>query len=445
MRCKPAEEPPSVWECVGKQSLKFEAEEFQPDAVSFGESHEEFYANHISDWVKQTITGGHNLAIIAYGLPNSGKTYCMMGTAGQSRIRPEARGVIVRCFDQLAGLFECGEMTRVTGSFCHVFEDGRIADLLDTKKRNLQVEERGGGGGGRGYGIIGCTEQVLTNSNDVVRLIEKAHLMRNATGSVQQQLQQHTLGRQLTAASTNSSPTIAKYKPHRSHAVFQYNIEHIRGGGEGGEGRGGGGEGECDDPGAVLVSNITIADLAGHSVPTEPDSCSTHDVGLKAMHDTLEKLSQGDVVDASRICKSTPLSRLLHQSMFGNSKCLVVSTLPMDSTVARLPLEISLSFKNAKNLPDPTILSLDSTTIGGILSEMDAAKKLVLEQCTGHSSSKELLSSVEVVDQSTVKIGEKIYDNLEEQTSALLEKYLGLKNSLLIHSKKEETKTVAQR
>ena len=420
VRSKPAEErTTTTWRIQDGKTLKYdESEEFQVDAISSGETHEEFYAKHVSKWIADA-SRGYNVTIIAYGLPNSGKTYSMMGTAGQSRLKPEARGVIVRCFEDLIQLFQGdNKATTITGSYCHVFDDSRVADLLDTKKRNLPVEEKTEPGSAV-YFIKGCTQQVLTTTNDVVRLIEKANLMRNATGAVQQRSE-----KKLTIKQSTTVGGIGSYRPHRSHAVFQYTIEHV--------------ENINDDNTNAIISSITIIDLAGHNIQayfSAESDCS--DVGLHALHSMLDKLSTSkteDYNEALLLCKSTSLTCLLCSSLFGKSKCVVISTLPMNSTdAAKHSLQLVLSFKNSRSHSTPPCLVLVAVTnIGRIIAEMRTAKISLTEKCTG---SKDASVSLEILNYSSIKIDNKVYDDLDQESLDLLQKYLDLKGSLLINKR----------
>ena len=399
VRCKPASEQ-EVWKVSENGcGLKLgSGEEFKVDMVSNGDSHTDFYNKHLSQWIADATINGYSLTILAYGLPKSGKTHCMMGTAGQSRTNPEARGVIARCLDQMAEILH-GEkkVTQVTGSFCHIFSDGRVTDLLDTKKRNLRVEEVEKDI----YHINGCTQQVLTKPEDVVRVIEKAHLLRNATGVVRQ-------------AQTEETNPLHRYKPHKSHAVFQYVLEHI--------------SNVEDENSKVLVSNVTLIDLAGHCILTHFAESICTDVGLSALHSTLEGISNGgDISKASEICRSTSLTRLLYPCLFGNSRCLVVSTLPLDSDIGNQTLKFSLNFKNCKNSPSCLCLPMASTKLGNIVAEINEIKVKLVMKLTG---SKDLLSW-EVENQSSVKINGKLFD-LEESSQELLLKIMDLRKSLLV-------------
>ncbi len=414
VRAKPVNEIDKVWKVFGKNALQIEEETFQVDNVSWDESHEQFYSNRVSSCIQEATTsnnGGHSLTVIAHGLPGSGKTYTMMGTAGESRLNPEARGTIVRCFAQLhQDLPANNKATKVTCSFCHVFEDGRVADLLDTKKRNLQVETDESRGA---YFIKGCTEQPLTAVNDVVRLIEKANLMRNAMGAIQNHI---------PAAPSVKPPAIIsnimnRYKPHRSHAVFQYKVERIGH--------------RHEDSSSAIVSYITLIDLAGNTIQSKSDSTTPDDVGLRALQDTLDKLSNGESDDALTVCRSTSLTRLLHSCLFGNAKCLVISTLSEDSADAKQSLQLAIKFRYARNKSTVLKVPRTLTDVGKIAAEMDRVQHLVADKCTGIDE----CSSFNVNDDTSVTINGTEYADIAESTSNLLQRYLDLEGSLLQNNK----------
>ena len=420
VRAKPANEIDKVWKVLGKDALQIDEETFQVDNVSLSESHEQFYSNNVSSYIQEATTttsenGGHNLTLIAHGLPGSGKTYTMMGTAGESRLNPEARGTIVRCFAQLhQDLPANNKATKVTGSFCHVFEDGRVADLLDTKKRNLQVETNELGGGT--YIIKGCTEQPLTGVNDVVRLLEKANLMRNAMGTIQN----HIPAAPLVKPPTITSNIMNRYKPHRSHAVFQYKVEQIGH--------------RHEDSNSAIISYITLIDLAGNAILSRSNSTRTpaDDVGIRALQDTLDKLSNRECDDALTVCRSTSLTRLLHSCLFGNAKCLVISTLSEDSVDTKQSLQLAIKFKNARNKSTAVLkVPLALTDIGKIATEMDRVQHLVADKCTGINE----CSSFNVNNDTSVTINGTEYTDIAESTSNLLQRYIDLEGSLLQNNK----------
>ena len=415
VRCKPCSQQ-EAWQ-IGNNAttLKLggeEEEQFEVDACSHGDSHAEFYSKYVSDWVTD-VSSGHNITILAYGLPASGKTHCIMGTAGQSRVNPEARGIIVRCLDHLSeSLHGSNKASRISSSFCHIFNDGRVADLLDTKKRSLQVIEVKQGV----YSIKDCTQQILSTQQDVVRLIEKAHLMRNATGVVRLPLGE----KQFTIKQPTANP-LQQYRPHSSHAVFQYAIEHINDTTR-----------DLQDNQAV-ASLITIIDLAGHDIFNYHSDSTCQDVGLNALHDTMNNLAYGNTQKASEICLSSSLTRLLYSSIFGNCRCLLISPMPMDSTnasVVKKSLQFSFSFKNCKNFSSPTQLSASVTALGKLLSELNELKIKIAHECNIDD-----VSSCEVVSDSSIMINGKVYDELNTSSIELLKKLVEIENSLLFNKK----------
>ena len=144
VRCKSCSSAAPAWEIEGRSlylakesSCSYSVSKVIPDTTT----HEDFFNDTIAEQVSEALEG-QSLTILSYGPPSCGKTYSSFGTAsaGQFHMKSEARGVATRCIDQLLKKMQEKEMTcRITGSFCHIFPDGRVADLLDISNKNLKV------------------------------------------------------------------------------------------------------------------------------------------------------------------------------------------------------------------------------------------------------------------------------------------------------------------
>ena len=306
-------------------------------------NHEMLFEESLSDLLPKLVQG-HSITILAYGLPCSGTSYTVFGSAGQSRVSREARGVIARCGDLiLSELTQHSQsVSRVTASFCHVFQDGRVADLLDTKKRSLSIVEQE-----NGYWIEGATEQSVTSLQEVVRVVERGMLMRNATGCVRQ-----TAGEKRFSIKQS-------HCAHTSHAVFQYATEHL----------------PSPSSEKVVTSTITIVDVAGQSVEAAHSNvtAATADSGITALIATLQQLENNNIPAATKYCVSSSLSKLLYASILGSSHMVVFYTLALDSGSAVLTHSCLKMMEQLRpctaNTIGPTLLHRLQTRLGQNIAE----------------------------------------------------------------------------
>ena len=148
--------------------------------------------------------------------------------------------------------------------------------------------------------VPGLTEQVVTSSQDVLRLVEKGYLMRNATGCLKE------LPKKLTLIS-HAQP-LQQYRPHCSHAVFTFKIEHLR-------------RGENE----VYTSQISLVDLSGQGIEQLHSDTSNHnfDSGIDVLHKVLATSSEKGFSAASSLHSKSSLTKLLKHSLGGKLSNIV--------------------------------------------------------------------------------------------------------------------------
>ena len=401
VRCRPsAEEKAWRLEGTGLQYTGGEADSqvFAFDRV-FGEasSHPEVYQS-----IEPLVAGalqGYNVGVVAYGLPGAGKSHTIFGTSGQSRRRQEAQGVIVRCAQQLFdGLQKAeegrGSACHVTTTFCQVFDDGRVADLFDTKKRNLGVTE---GTGDLLYSVPGLTKHVVTSTNDVVRLVEKGYLMRNATGCLRE-----TVDRK--QQNTPTAHPLQQYRQHNSHALFTFGIEHL---GSRGDDR-------------VTVSHLTVADLAGKSIEMLHSGLPCPDAGIETLNRVLTTLPLQGVPAASSLFVKSSLTKLLEPYFGGNCQTLIIANMEQSeaaATATRSCLQLLEGARKIKNYSRPTTVPLSESALGSCLAEVERLR-LELSRRLGDGSA---VTSWEATADSAVKINGALHEQLSSSCRDLLQ------------------------
>ena len=320
--------------------------------------HASFYRETTQDRVSQFLHGC-NVTVVAYGAANSGKTHTIIGTAGQTRLKPEARGVIVRAatqlFDHVYSPDSSDKIFYITASFFHVFDDGRVADLLDTQKRNVKINSE--------LSEDDCDEGTIFTADvsrhtvscveDVVSLVERGSLMRNASGCIRNKQQPSLLKKQL--------PLTQLYKEHVSHAFFCLNVEQKR-------------SQNSDD--VAIVSQLQIVDLAGHNIDKYHNGCC-EDAGINTLHELMS-------MDLTTVQVSSPsLCKLLAQSFGGNNLTVFICNVQLDNSDLTLKCLNTVQMMVNKIVNNAVIFKVPvgKCKISNFISEANVLKESVAKKC----------------------------------------------------------------
>lgn len=407
-RCRPCSDE-KVWELdQGLIRNSTSGESYKLDALlDDTATHQMLFDQCLSDLLPR-VAQGHSMTLLAYGLPCSGKSYTMFGTAGQSRVSQEARGVIARCGDLILSklIEEPQSVSRVTVSFCHVFQDGRVADLLDTKKRSLSIVEQE-----KGYWIEGATEQPVTSLQEIVRVVERGMLMRNATGCIRQ-----TAGEKRFSIKQQSTTQL--HRAHTSHAVFQYAIEHLP---------------SDSSLESVITSTVTIVDIAGQSVEAAHEMASA-DTGISALIETLQQLNNSNRTAASEYCLSSSLTKLLYASLLGaTSHMIVFCTLALDSDSAALTHSCLEMVQQMRLCTADTIsaslIPQQQTKLGQSIAEI----KRMREEVAGKNGIDGVVTSWQTISATAVRVNGKLFAaaQLSPESVEIIRKLKTLEDQLI--------------
>ena len=383
-------------------------------------SHAQFYETVIAPSVQRLLKGEtSNVAILTYGLPCTGKTHTVFGTSGQTRMKPEARGVIMRCGEQL--FRELGEATdttsRVTATFCHLFESevgrkSRIADLFDMKKRDLEITEDSGGGGTLQFSIPDLTEQSVTSSQDILGLVEKGYLMRNATGCVKDPVRKPAAMK----FSATSQP-LQQYRPHSSHAIFTLKCERLQ-----------------KDQNEVLVSQIIIADLAGKGIEQIHSENTCSDSGIKVLHGILSTLSAtassraAAPVDA--LYPQSCLTKLIKPSLGGNCDTILIGNVCLKECSVELTrkcLQLLSESRRIKNSAKVVKIPVDPSALGRHLQEGEKARAEITQKL----GIEMLAKRIEIIGDKGVKIDDSIYEDISSSLLNLAKQVISTESQLI--------------
>ena len=277
------------------------------------------YERAVSPLIASALERGHDAFVVFYGQPRTGKTHAVFGPSGQARVQKEAWGIAARIGQQVFDTVSNDRVCRVSATFCHVFEDGRVTDLFDSRRRRLDVvEDRSS----TTYSLPSLTEHAVCSPLDLARLTERANLMRNASGS----------RREKGSATARPPSGTQLYKPHCSHAIVSLLVERLKGVGGEGEGEGEGGEGNkegTEEEETVLRSQITVVDLAGYSIGLVQAGQPCPDSGIDTLHQIMTTLATHGIVAAAGLFPHSSLTKLLKPCLGGNSETLLVGTLSL--------------------------------------------------------------------------------------------------------------------
>lgn len=364
-------------------------------------SHAQFYEKTIAPSVKRLINRESScIAILTYGLPCTGKSHTVFGTSGQTRVKPDARGVITRCGEQLFSELSKSPNTssRVAASFLHVFEseDGknsRVADLFDMKKRDLEIIEESST---LQYSIPTLTEQSVNCPQDILSLVEKGYLMRNATGCVKDMIRKPAV-----KFGVAPSQPLKQYRPHSSNAVFTLTCERLQ-------------DGEDD----VTVSRIIVADLAGRAIEEIHSDRPCSDTGIKVLHDILKILAdKGSPETATALYRQSSLTKLLKPCLGSNCDTIVIGAVCLKGSAVNLTrrcLEMLSQARKINSVPPRVLkISLQQTALGRCLEEGERGRKEIAKKLGTDTA----VEKVEQIGDREVKIDGSLY---EDATASLL-------------------------
>uniref|UniRef100_A0A674KAE3 Kinesin-like protein n=1 Tax=Terrapene triunguis TaxID=2587831 RepID=A0A674KAE3_9SAUR len=330
VRCRPMNEREKALSCKAVVSLDSPrgqcfiqnpgATDEPPKQFTFDgayyESHntEQIY-NEIAYPLVEGVTEGYNGTIFAYGQTGSGKSFTMQGIVDP----PTQKGIIPRAFEHVFESVQCAENTKflVRVSYLEIYNED-IRDLLgaDTKQK-LELKEHPE----KGVYVKGLSLHTVHSVAQCERIMETGWRNR-AVG--------------YTLMNKDSS---------RSHSIFTINMEIYA----------------VDERGQdhLRAAKLNLVDLAGSE--RQSKTGATGERLKEATKINLSLSALGNVISAlvDGRCKHIPyrdskLTRLLQDSLGGNTKTLMVACLsPADNNYdeSLSTLRYANRAKNIKNKP----------------------------------------------------------------------------------------------
>ncbi|XP_075724967.1 kinesin-like protein KIF19 isoform X2 [Rhipicephalus microplus] len=233
----------------------------------------------------ENLLQGFNGAVFAYGATGAGKTYTMVGT-------DKSPGLMVRVFDdifQFAKHNDATTRTSVLISYMEIYNEN-IRDLLNTSNNYLELREDPMGGNQ----VLGLSEVEVTNSSEVLRLLQKGNKRRTV------------------------EPTAANQTSSRSHALLRVSIRQSS-------------KDVTDvDSTKHRVGKLFMVDLAGSE-----RASNTKNTGMRlkeGAHINKSLLALGNVINALATrnpkyvnFRDSKLTRLLKEALSGNCRTVMVA------------------------------------------------------------------------------------------------------------------------
>jgi len=294
--------------------------------------------------IVDSVLGGYNGTIFAYGQTGTGKTFTMEGV----RNVPEKRGIIPNSFAHIFGhIAKAEEESRflVRVSYLEIYNE-EVRDLLGKdQKARLHLKERPD----IGVYVKDLSMFVVNNADDMDRVMTLGHKNRSV------------------------GATDMNEQSSRSHAIFTITIECSEKG--------------IDGQQHVRVGKLHLVDLAGSERQVKSGA-----TGLRLKEATKINLSLstlGNVISALVDGRSThipyrnsKLTRMLQDSLGGNSKTLMCANVGpanynYDETIS------TLRYANrAKNIKNKAVINEDpkDALLRQFQKEIDDLKKKLAEE-----------------------------------------------------------------
>ncbi|XP_016070052.1 PREDICTED: kinesin-like protein KIF17 isoform X1 [Miniopterus natalensis] len=289
--------------------------QFTFDGAYYMDHFTEQIYNEIAYPLVEGVTEGYNGTIFAYGQTGSGKSFTMQGLPDPS----SQRGIIPRAFEHVFESVQCAENTKflVRAAYLEIYNED-VRDLLgaDTKQK-LELKEHPE----KGVYVKGLSMHTVHSVAQCERIMEKGWKNRSV------------------------GYTLMNKDSSRSHSIFTISIEIYA----------------VDERGKdhLRAGKLNLVDLAGSE--RQSKTGATGERLKEATKINLSLSALGNVISAlvDGRCKHIPyrdskLTRLLQDSLGGNTKTLMVACLsPADNNYDETlsTLRYANRAKNIKNKP----------------------------------------------------------------------------------------------
>ncbi|KAG5508543.1 hypothetical protein GH5_06793 [Leishmania sp. Ghana 2012 LV757] len=271
----------------------------------------------------ESVLGGFNATVFAYGQSGSGKTHTMTGVMGDNALE----GVIPRCVKHIFNAVKKkkeevpGTTVSMYVSFMELY-NGKVRDLLAKQQVPLDIRENKD----HTFFVQGAVVAQVKFPEDVIRHLEEG-TDRRRVGS--------------TELNADSS---------RSHSVFSLILECI--------------ETLEDGSTRAVASKLNLVDLAGSerqgktaaSGDTLKEGCNIN-LSLSALGTVIDTIVKGG---AHVPFRSSPLTMLLKDSLGGNSKTVMFANInPSERNMSETVSTLRFADR-AKQIKNKPVVNMDS-------------------------------------------------------------------------------------
>ncbi|XP_045457043.1 kinesin-like protein KIF3A [Melitaea cinxia] len=316
--------------------------------------------------IVEQVLKGYNGTIFAYGQTGTGKTYTMAG----SNSAPELRGIIPNSFAHIFSHIakaKDDEKFLVCVTYLEIYNE-EVRDLLgNNPHQSLEVKERPD----IGVFVKDLTGYVVHNADELEKIMSVGNKNRHIGA---------------TAMNIESS---------RSHAIFSITVENSK-------------RGE-DGKMHVKMGKLHLVDLAGSERQSKTQATGTRLKEATKINQSLSVL--GNVISALVDGKSThipyrnsKLTRLLQDSLGGNSKTVMIATIgPADSNYVETISTLRYA-NRAKNIENKTHVNSEpgDALLTRFQQEIDQLKKQLEENTNEIEEEEEVEVSEEELSDETL-------------------------------------------
>ncbi|OAD02129.1 hypothetical protein MUCCIDRAFT_153275 [Mucor lusitanicus CBS 277.49] len=295
------------------------------------------------------FVSGYNATILAYGQTGSGKTYSM-GTSTTADFSSEHVGIVPRFADNLFRWIKCQPDTSNTQycvkvSFLELYNED-IIDLLSANNKNAAITIRENANGNITWS--GVQEEPIQGAADLLSCLSRGSTAR-------------------TTASTDMNASSS-----RSHAIFSVSLtQHMQVAVE-----------NNDTIAKTLESKFHFVDLAGservlyyYPTSTAKEGISINS-GLLALGNVISALGDESRRQQQHIpYRNSKLTRLLQDSLGGNSQTLMLACVSPADTNANETLSTLKYANRAKNITNTVVLNQQQSLTDTLKEEIAHLKE----------------------------------------------------------------------
>ncbi|GAN04848.1 kinesin, motor region protein [Mucor ambiguus] len=298
------------------------------------------------------FVNGYNATILAYGQTGSGKTYSM-GTSTTADFSSEHVGIVPRFADNLFDWIKCQQnkpdnntQYSVEVSFLELYNED-IIDLLSVNNKNASITIRENANGNITWS--GVQEERIQGAADLLSCLSRGSTAR-------------------TTASTDMNASSS-----RSHAIFSVSLtQHMNVSVE-----------NNDTIAKTLQSKFHFVDLAGserlkktNAVGDRAKEGISINSGLLALGNVISALGDESRRQQQHIpYRNSKLTRLLQDSLGGNSQTLMLACVSPADTNANETLSTLKYANRAKNITNTVVLNQQQSLTDTLKEEIAHLKE----------------------------------------------------------------------